>query len=119
MGRSPTARSIRSRTCPKAGPTSRRPAATAPCGPGPRPCYTVGPTGIKRWLFPPRQTLWEARIAEGGFTIVDQAAAVPRCYAFLGVRSCDLHAVAVQDRVFRQPGFTDTGYAARRDAAFF
>lgn len=34
-----------------------------------------------------------------------------RQYAFLGVRPCDLRAIAIQDRVLAQPG---SRYAARR-----
>jgi len=43
----------------------------------------------------------------------------PPRYAFIGVRSCDLHAVAIQDRVFLGDGRTDADYASRRDGAFF
>ncbi len=39
----------------------------------------------------------------------------PPRYAFLGVRPCDLRAIAIQDRVLGQPG---SRYAARRARAF-
>ena len=35
--------------------------------------------------------------------------------AFLGVRSCELHAIAIQDRVFLQTASPDPAYQARRD----
>ena len=38
--------------------------------------------------------------------------------AFVGVRSCDLHAIATQDRVFIGGTHVDRDYAARRDGAF-
>lgn len=90
--------------------------------------YAVGPHAWKRTLYPPRQTLWTAaREADGGFT-VETTPTPPTRHAFLGVRPCDLRAIAVQDRVFGvaghtggaadAPRFTDTGYAGRRADAF-
>jgi hypothetical protein len=40
-------------------------------------------------------------------------------YAFLGARSCDLHAVAIQDRVFIGDSYVEPDYASRRADAFF
>jgi sulfhydrogenase subunit beta (sulfur reductase) len=40
-------------------------------------------------------------------------------YAFIGVRACELQAIAVQDRVFMQGPYMDLPYAARRQNAFF
>ena len=39
-------------------------------------------------------------------------------YAFIGVRSCDLAAIGVQDKVFIGNGYTDADYEARRRDAF-
>jgi ferredoxin len=39
-------------------------------------------------------------------------------YAFLGVRSCELHAIARQDTVLMEGAYVDTGYAARRRDLF-
>ena len=39
-------------------------------------------------------------------------------YAFLGVRSCDLHAIAIQDRILVRDRFVDRNYEARRRNAF-
>ena len=41
-----------------------------------------------------------------------------RRFAFLGVRSCELHAIAIQDRVFLGGRYADRDYAARREGAF-
>jgi sulfhydrogenase subunit beta (sulfur reductase) len=79
--------------------------------------WSVGPESWRRFLFPPRERLWRARRADGdgagGFTVVDGMEASPR-YAFFGVRSCDLHAIAVQDRVLLDDEHADPPYAARR-----
>ena len=78
--------------------------------------YVVGPHSWKRFLFPPEATLLRSRQSEAGwqFETVDEP--VPR-YALLGVRACELAALAVQDRVFDQGDYRDPIYAARRAAA--
>ena len=77
--------------------------------------YAVGPHSWKRYLLPPTHTVWSAeRTDDGGVRILDDPTPVPR-YAFLGVRSCELAAIAVQDRVFIQGPAVDTVYARRRD----
>ena len=38
--------------------------------------------------------------------------------AFIGVRSCELHAIDIQDRVFMGGRHVDRDYAARRGRAF-
>lgn len=79
--------------------------------------YVVGPHSWKNHLHPPRRRLWRARRADGRVEIVAQADEAPR-FAFLGVRSCDLHAIAIQDRVFVAPEHRDEIYRARREQAF-
>ena len=60
-----------------------------------------------------------ARAARRDGTLeVEQPEPPPR-YAFIGVRSCDLHAVAIQDRVFLGDRYVDADYEARRRDAFF
>ena len=61
--------------------------------------YVVGPDSPKRYLFPPRQELFTLHVAGERF-VLDKTAAAPPKLAFLGVRPCELAAVAVQDRVF-------------------
>ena len=39
-------------------------------------------------------------------------------FAFIGVRACELQAIAVQDRVFLGDEHADPSYRARREAAF-
>ena len=80
--------------------------------------FNNGPHSWKRYLFPPRTKLWEGdRMAEGGFSIREHADSA-KPFAFIGVRSCDLHAIEVQDRVFIDAENTDPVYAARRRNAF-
>jgi len=79
--------------------------------------FTGTPQSWKRFLHPPVETLWRARQEEGGLLFTTAAEAMPR-YAFLGVRACDLHAIAIQDRVFCQGDYRDTAYEQRRREAF-
>jgi ferredoxin len=61
--------------------------------------------------------LWEARRNGDGYKTLEERPESPK-YAFVGVRSCDLNAVAVQDRVFLQGNYVDPVYKARREGAF-
>ena len=78
--------------------------------------YAVGPQSWKQFLHPPRLRLWHARRSEdgAGLEFVEETGDVPR-YAFFGVRSCELHAIAIQDRVFMPGPHPDKSYAARRE----
>jgi ferredoxin len=80
--------------------------------------HTVGHDSLKRFLFPPAVRVWRARRGADGALEVEQPEPPPR-YAFIGVRSCDLHAVAIQDRVFMGDRYVDADYEARREDAFF
>lgn len=75
---------------------------------------SAGPQSWKRFLHPPRRPLWSAeRQAGGDFTVTEPPPPHERL-ALLGVRPCDLRALAVQRRVFG-PG---SDYAQRLDRAF-
>ncbi len=80
--------------------------------------YVVGPQSWKRFLFPPRELLWQLRRTPDGFASGGTSGTTDERYAFLGVRSCELHAIARQDRVFLGGQHTDPLYAARRHNAF-
>src|SRR5262250_1151667 len=59
--------------------------------------YNVGPQSPKRHLFPPSSLLSRVRSEDGvSFAAPDDQQAAP--LAFIGVRSCELHAIAIQDR---------------------
>ena len=80
--------------------------------------FNNGPNSWKHHLFPPNLTLWKARRAENGAISYEEEADERPRYAFLGVRSCDLAAIAVQDKVFIGDSYTDADYEARRRDAF-
>jgi formate hydrogenlyase subunit 6/NADH:ubiquinone oxidoreductase subunit I len=79
--------------------------------------HTVGPQSWKRFLFPPSTLLMKAQRTPAGFVAEAPADSAPS-YAFIGVRSCDLHAIAVQDRIFLQGPYVYPTYKRRREAAF-
>jgi ferredoxin len=79
--------------------------------------FAVGPTSWKRFLFPPRVTLWRAR-QDGDDLRVEEEPIEAGPYAFVGVRPCELAAIAIQDRVFLGGRYADRDYAARRENAF-
>ena len=58
----------------------------------------LGPHSWKILLYPPTQLLWRAKRSANGVTVVPEKAAGERC-AFLGVQDCELHAIAIPDRV--------------------
>jgi sulfhydrogenase subunit beta (sulfur reductase) len=67
--------------------------------------YNVGPDSWKKYLFPPHTRLSPA----------ERPPDEP--FAFLGVRSCELAAIAIQDRVFLGGRHKDPHYDARREGA--
>jgi sulfhydrogenase subunit beta (sulfur reductase) len=88
--------------------------------------YTVSPHSWKRYLFPPILKLFSATKTGKGFdlmsgedgtarsSIASAGDAVPQ-YALFGVRSCDLHALAVHDKVFSGGTYGDEYYARARE----
>jgi sulfhydrogenase subunit beta (sulfur reductase) len=80
--------------------------------------YNVGPNSWKSHLFPATLTLWKAHRSDDGELQVKEEPAERPPYAFIGVRSCDIHAIAVQDRTFMEGAWADGDYQARREGAF-
>lgn len=79
--------------------------------------YVVGPHSLKNYLFPPRATVLECRRDGDGWEL--RLPEPPeRPLAILGVRSCDLHALAMQDRIFLGDQFVNPDYEARRKDLF-
>ncbi|MGW4394089.1 4Fe-4S dicluster domain-containing protein [Amycolatopsis nivea] len=76
--------------------------------------HSAGPQAWKRYLHPPQRKLFEAG-PDGQFT-----AAEPENvrYAFLGVRGCDLAAIAILDRVLGAGAHPDGAYRRRRSELF-
>lgn len=79
--------------------------------------YNVGPQSWKKFLFPPRSRLWQADRKAAKVQITTEPPEAQKL-AFLGVRSCELHAIAIQDRVFIQPKFVNQAYRTRREQTF-
>lgn len=80
--------------------------------------WAVGPQALKPLVFAPRESLWRAeRDADGALQFVEVPAPVAPT-AVIGVRACDLAALALQDRHFLERAAPDPHYAARRRALF-
>ena len=80
--------------------------------------FAVGPQSPKRFLHPPEVKLMRAERSTGGGLEMRTPEDDPPTYAFIGLRSCELHAIAIQDRVMLEGSFPDPFYAARREGAF-
>jgi sulfhydrogenase subunit beta (sulfur reductase) len=79
--------------------------------------YTVGPHSWKKFLFPPTLHLWRAEKQEGSFEVHVEPEESPPL-AFIGVRSCEIHALLIQDRIFQEGPYVDSHYKSRRDGVF-
>ncbi len=79
--------------------------------------YGVGPHSWKKFLLPSRIKLLSVVKQNDNWTFQPLSEAAPR-YAFVGVRSCDLQAIGIQDRVLIGGEFHDPHYAARREQIF-
>jgi formate hydrogenlyase subunit 6/NADH:ubiquinone oxidoreductase subunit I len=79
--------------------------------------YVVGPQSWKKFLHPPVVRLWRARRDANGFQVITEDGPAPKL-AFLGVRSCELHAIAIQDKVFLGGNAVDSIYRKRREDVF-
>lgn len=79
--------------------------------------YAVGPHSWKKFLFLPEERIFRARRREDGFEVLPEEIAAPKL-AFLGVRSCEIHAIAIQDKVFIGGPFADRSYQLRRENIF-
>ncbi|MBL8174992.1 MAG: 4Fe-4S dicluster domain-containing protein, partial [Bryobacterales bacterium] len=79
--------------------------------------YITPVQSAKQYLHPPRQHMWEAVKDTEGFHILQNAPSNTR-YAFLGLRPCELKAIAVQDKVFLGGPFSAHHYKALREGIF-
>src|SRR6516162_2129805 len=68
--------------------------------------YAVGPHSWRRFLHPPIELLWRAHREGDGLSIVENEE-IGRPLAFIGVRACELRAIAIQDRVFLAGQYLD------------
>ncbi len=78
--------------------------------------YAVGPHSFKRYQLPAEVTLWRARVDDRGeLTELDEPGRHSTRYAFIGARSCELHAMGIMDRVLLGGSHPDPADQARRD----
>ncbi|MBY0442083.1 MAG: 4Fe-4S dicluster domain-containing protein [Mycobacteriaceae bacterium] len=77
--------------------------------------HSAGPQSWKQFLHPPRRRLWSTDRA--GNTKTDAPEEVPRL-ACIGVRGCDLAAIAALDRVLGGGRYRDGSFVARRRQLF-
>ena len=75
--------------------------------------YSVGPQSWKKYLHPADVRFCSAERQGKTFRILNNEAQPHRPFAFLGVRACELAAIAVQDRVLLYDKFRDPTYEQR------
>lgn len=81
--------------------------------------YVVGPQSWKKYLHPARVKLVDADRDElGAIRYRDGDTEELQPLAFLGVRACELKAIAIQDRVFLGSSCSDSHYERRRRGTF-
>ena len=77
----------------------------------------LGPHSWKKYLYPSAVRLWQAH-RQGDSFAIEPETLTPERLAFVGVRACELHAIAIQDRVFTGGAYTDPAYQAQRENVF-
>ena len=80
--------------------------------------FGASPVSWKKFLYPPRSTMFKATRAGKGFTIAGGPPQPPPRRAFIGVRPCELNAILVQDKVFTGGPYVDRAYKSARDGVF-
>lgn len=80
--------------------------------------YASGPHSWKKFLHPPEVQLWAAERQDGSFRILNNQRKPKGPLALLGVRACDLAAIAAQDRVLLGDKYRDPIYSSRREGTF-
>lgn len=78
--------------------------------------YAVGPHSWKKFLHPPVVRLWQTTREGNSFEIKEEPQEA-RKMAFIAARSCELHAIAVQVRVFMNGAYTEPRYKSKREQA--
>lgn len=71
--------------------------------------YVVGPQSWKKFLYPPIQKIFTAYYKNNKLEI-EKAETNESKYAFIGVRSCEINSIEIQDRVFFGGEFQNNRY---------
>ncbi len=80
--------------------------------------WANGPQAIKPLVFAPQESLWRVTRDEQGALKFASVQPTPEKIALIGVRACDLAALALQDAHFLRGSNPDPHYAARRTKLF-
>jgi len=81
--------------------------------------YAVGPHSWKQYQLPANVQLWRARVdPDGRLTEVTEPPRESSRFAFLGARSCELHAIGILDRVLLGGAHADPADRARTEDVF-
>ena len=80
--------------------------------------YSLGAQSWKKYLHAAEVRLWAAERQNGSFRILNNEPGPAQPRALLGVRACELAAIATQDRVLLGDKYRDSFYAARRENVF-
>ncbi len=80
--------------------------------------FAATPQAAKPVLFPPDSLLWRGRREGATFTVDEAAEPGPEPIALLGIRGCDLAAIAIHDEVLAGRATGDADYAHRRASTF-
>jgi ferredoxin len=81
--------------------------------------YAVGPQSWKQYQLPAEVKLWHAQVdPDGALSEFVEAPREPARYAFLGARSCELHAIGMLDRVLLGGRHPDPADSSRIDDLF-
>jgi len=83
--------------------------------------YAADAISWKAAFFPARELVWTGAATDDGFDVAAGHSTTPLGdppYAVLGIRSCDLHALAIHDRILAERAVADSGYVTRRAGAF-
>lgn len=79
--------------------------------------YAVGPHSWKKFFFPSAVRLMQINRTDKGMTVESEKDEAGR-FALIGVRACELNAIAIQDKVFLEGPYVDPIYKNRRENAF-
>ena len=79
--------------------------------------FTVSVHAWKRILYPPVMKLFQAVRDNGQYRLEDDEQEIPQ-YALIGVRACDLCAIAILDQVLANGIYPDPVYAETRRKSF-
>jgi hypothetical protein len=76
--------------------------------------YTVGPQSFKKYLYPPKRKLWSAE-KDGKTFKIQKIKEKPPKMVFWGIRSCEIKAIEILDRIFIKGEYVNDWYKEARE----